>query len=97
MGPGLDQKDVALSIPSLYTTNMIDNNTTFTKNDLLDLAYYEAEEYTKDCGARLFDCLIACIGGQIKTLKALQDHGIADGLTEQECRDRLKEMRENGK
>lgn len=79
------------------TTNMIDNNTTFTKNDLLDLAYYEAEEYTKDCGARLFDCLIACIGGQIKTLKALQDHGIADGLTEQECRDRLKEMRENGK
>jgi len=65
----------------------------FTENDLMDLACFEAKEYIKDVGQRGWDCLIECIGGPIKTLKDLQDHGIADGLTEEECWNRLKEIR----
>jgi hypothetical protein len=65
----------------------------FTKNDLQDLAVFEAAEYIKAYGEEDFDNIVVCIGGSIKTLKDLQDHGIADGLTEEECWNRLKQIR----
>lgn len=66
---------------------------TFTKNDLQDLAVLQHKEYVEAYGEEDFDNVMVCIGRTIKTLKDLQDHGIADGLTEEECWNRLKEVR----
>ena len=64
---------------------------TFTKEELQDIACFEAKEYIKLYGEEDFDNIMVCIGRSIKTLKDLQSHGIADGLTEEECILRLNQ------
>jgi hypothetical protein len=68
---------------------------TFSKEDLQDIACFEAYEYIKSYGEEDFDNIMVCIGRSIKTLKDLQKHGIADGLTEEECWNRLGKIRKN--
>lgn len=66
----------------------------FTKSDLIELAYSEKRDYVYDVGESEFDSVIHFIeDGIINDLNELQKFGIAEGLSEEECQLILSESR----
>lgn len=52
-------------------------NTTFTKNQLLEMVYADQKDYIAEVGLREFECLVALVkDGTISNIQQLIDHGV---------------------